>query len=595
MSYQKSSYQGYGGGDARRRAGVARLNEVQRQGVQDEIAAEHYADEQKQLGEAKKRQAQYDFVQHYREASNLAEKGDLAGAQALLAPYGATLQDLDSEAAGLKKELGIPAQASPMDEPSGPPKAFNELSALSQQRTGDGPGGSAAPDGGLDGGRFLKAGIEESDLLEYGQAAPSAGDFKTSMRQGRQGSASDLESQIGGIVSGGNKYLDGLPQQQPTTQPMQTQTAGAREELPQGGPSVEQLMQRAAPQAAPQDAQLNPILAGFGKDKERQAAQARRVLSMMSPGGQRVELDPDARRTFAAQQKEEERTRSLAQLDSAFGEAAKNDPAIAKYYPQIRAVIAGSTDPMNSENVLNYIGRRSGEEQAGLDRRSAAELLAKEKEQARLDRLAMFEAGEKGKNRRASAMAGRPLTTAQAADDTRANSAAASALLNQELAKEDYKEQRKALNDSQKLAEQLSSDNPAAQRAALGTWAKLAAGPGTVQQGERDEFVNKVGGKNMQVKKWANEWLNGGRVPEEQKAIFEDAVKNIVIGGYTRRLADIQKGVRTAYETHPDPKMRGYADWATGRVAPGVLPSQQQGAKKPLDLRALARKTIGGK
>lgn len=640
MAYQPIQHRGYGGGDERRSARIAEFNRLQRQQVGDEIEQERYEAD-------KKRQAQFDFQQAYQTAANLAERGDIAGAQALLAQYSPQFQDRDAEAKALKGELGIDS------EPKRP--------LTSNYYAGQQPqGGSAVPDG-MDGGRSMAGSPEASpDQMRalkfmqmigrapadadptavfakqqgraedepafqkwYGDTAKKVGwspnpdapehhyDYRAMYRDniagegaapteaGEHGSSqyklpghpreflADRSGRVFNTKTG--LYTDGTPVSPqelqaagnaPDLTPAQLQAATAPAPLPQG-PSVDQLMQQATG-GAPQDAQLNPILAGFGKDRERQQAMARRLLSFTAPSGQRIDMDVDARKNFQLQQQDQERARNAQLAQEAFAET--EDPKIMFFN-----LVKSGLDVKTAGNMVGDM----------VEKRQAAKAAATAKAEAEARANTEWERRNsitsKQMDRRAVLGAGRPLTLAQSADDARANSAAASALLTQELAKEDYKEQRKALGDSEKLAEQLSSDNPAAQRAALGTWAKLAAGPGTVQASERDEFVNLVGGKGMQAQRWANEWLNGGRVPEEQKRIFEEAVKDIVISGYKKRLGNIQKGVRSAYETHPLPQMRAYADWAADRVAPGVLPSSAGANKTPLNARDLAREILNGK
>lgn len=487
---------------------------------------ERYKIEQARLNQQDQRVARMDATQALAQARALAEKGDLQGAQALLALAGGT--DFNVQ------ESAVPGGVPPAMLVQPPPPAM---------------GGSAVPDG-MDQGRKLASAPTNSD--------PEA-EFSVTAKGPAQGGPDPLEA-----LMKKPSPAQALP---PGLQPPPFVPPGEGPAQPPGPDQVDQLLsqfgQVAPRQAAPP---MNAVEAGFQKDRQRQADLSRRLLNFRL-NGQDLSIDPDAERNYARTIAAEDRQRQAGMIGGALGDQ--------KYDTMLTKLTAVYGPEMASKMIIPMMEKDAAERQ----RATLAD-------SARTDRWNMFKEGEKGKDRRAAMMANRPLTTAQAADDSRANAAAASALLNQELAKEDYKEQRKNLFDSQKIVEQLASDNPAAQRAALGTWAKLASGPGTVQQSERDEFVNMVGGKSMQMRRWANEWVNGGRVPEEQKQIFQDALKNIVISGYQKRLGEIQQGVRSAYETHPLPQIRGYADWAAGRVAPGVLP--KAGAQAPKQMRPIS-------
>lgn len=225
----------------------------------------------------KKRQSQFDFQQAYQTAANLAEKGDIAGAQALLAPYGASLQDLDAESAGLKKELGI----------GGGPKQ----PLTSSFYAGQPQGGSAVPDG-MDGGRSMPAVFQQPGDTE----SPGAPPVMQPM-----GQPHDVEAG-------------------PASMP---QMLGA----PQGGPGIDQLMQQALPGGNPvNDPRLNLALSGFQRQQEEGKRLARRTLSFMSPTGQRIEMDMDAPRNFQLQQQDQERERNVALAENAFAET--QDPKV---------------------------------------------------------------------------------------------------------------------------------------------------------------------------------------------------------------------------------------------------------------------------
>jgi len=189
-------------------------------------------------------------------------------------------------------------------------------------------------------------------------------------------------------------------------------------------------------------------------------------------------------------------------------------------------------------------------------------------------------------------------------DDDRQQATAAAALLNQELGRENYKDIVGQYRDTQKMLDNLKSDNAAAQKLALGIWAKQASGPGAVQQAEREEFVNTVGGKTMAIRKAAMAWLDGGKVPPEQLKIFSAAARNIIQRRQVQTLEGIKEGVRDMFATHPNDAFHGYADWGANRVASSILGPVGHGGvrgpggqKGPVDLKSLdaeADKILGG-
>lgn len=132
-----------------------------------------------------------------------------------------------------------------------------------------------------------------------------------------------------------------------------------------------------------------------------------------------------------------------------------------------------------------------------------------------------------------------------------------------------YKKAQEELESADAVLQNLESGNPALQRQALGLIAKEGAGPGTVQQSERDEFVNNVGGKWEGIKKKINEWVAGGAPPDDQIQIFVDAWKKTITARKQRKMREVQQGARSAFERHPNPSMRRYADWGANWIAGG--------------------------
>jgi hypothetical protein len=182
---------------------------------------------------------------------------------------------------------------------------------------------------------------------------------------------------------------------------------------------------------------------------------------------------------------------------------------------------------------------------------------------------------EANSNRRASMAGARPPGPDKVTDNNRQLAQAAAALLTQELNREDYKEQLSGVRDTQKMITMLQSKNPAAQKMALGIWAKQASGPGAVQQSERDEFVNTVGGYDEKLKKAALQFFSDGQAPPEQLAIFADAAKNLTLRRQTENLRSVRDSIRDTFASHPNPDFQQYADWAANRVGSSILGKTQ--------------------
>lgn len=267
------------------------------------------------------RQKELDTRQHQMDAQNALtqalphlKRGDVGAFQAMMAPYASdfNFQDNAAEAGGLKAAMGL-------DQPNQAPPTSNFYGGQQPQQPAppQGPpaqGGSAMPDQ-IDQGRSM--------ATSPAPIAPPPMDM-----------------------------AQGQPQM-----PMPPAAA------PPPGPGIDQLMQQSHGQAPPTPDAVNPILAGYQKDREKQAQLSKKLMSF-NMNGQSFNIDPDAERNQAQLEQQTGHERNLAQLDASFGEAGKQDPTIKKYYPQIRAVIAGSSDPMNAETVLNFIGRRAQEDAA---------------------------------------------------------------------------------------------------------------------------------------------------------------------------------------------------------------------------------------
>jgi len=199
---------------------------------------------------------------------------------------------------------------------------------------------------------------------------------------------------------------------------------------------------------------------------------------------------------------------------------------------------------------------------------------------------------EANRNRRAASVGTRPIRPGEREDNDRQLATAAQALLRDELNREDYKDQLTEVRNTQKMLDMLQSENPAAQKMALGIWAKEASGPGAVQQSERNEFVNTVGGYGEKFKKAALQYLSNGEVPEEMRAIFADAARNVRMKRQMETLGGIRESVRSMFATHPNAAYHAYADWAADRVASTVLPKKKPGGSGGTDAKRAELKEL---
>lgn len=147
-----------------------------------------------------------------------------------------------------------------------------------------------------------------------------------------------------------------------------------------------------------------------------------------------------------------------------------------------------------------------------------------------------------------------------------------------------YGEQLRLYRSSESILSDLTSGNAASQRAALGAWAKDKSGPGAVQQTERNEFVNYVGGRGEAIKKAALEWIGSGKLPETQLPIFIEAVRDFEMKRQRRRLSGIKNSVKKAYMSHPNKNLRQYADWAADQIEIGQgAPDEPDATPQELD------------
>lgn len=443
--------------------------------------------EQERFDADKKRQAQFDFQQAYATAANLAEKGDIAGAQAMLAPYGASLQDLDADAAGLKKEMGIGQPQQPI------------------------VGGGAMPDGVENAQR----GLAPQEAKGFDEAQAMIGGFDPLPAPGAIDPNQERAKKFMQMI--GRAPADAMPVEPPPfgAQGPQAPAQGPMQPPPQQGPGIEQAMPQ-APGGAPQDAQLNPILAGFGKDRERQQAMSRRLISMTDPSGRQVQLDPDARRNFQLQQQDQERERNVALAENAFAET--EDPKV-----MFQNLLRSGLNPKQASDMVGEM----------VEKRQAAEAAARAKEEGRTHAAAEWDRQQK--EREAAASRGRheaarlgfgKTTIVQPNQEATGAGQVLTGLrsdLKEWTEQSGYERVAKELSASARTLKAIESGNPKLVQQAIFAYGKETAGVGSFTRDEQDAIINRTGGTWEQVVNAFNQAKEGVYSPETIK-IFRDAM-----------------------------------------------------------------------
>lgn len=102
----------------------------------------------------------------------------------------------------------------------------------------------------------------------------------------------------------------------------------------------------------------HPLFAAQAATKARDQQKARTLVAFTPPGGQEQTFDPEAG-------PDRRHAQRLAQMDEAF--AGSKDPLVQKYYPQIRAAVAGSDEDIKPMDALRYMHYMSATEQTGVN------------------------------------------------------------------------------------------------------------------------------------------------------------------------------------------------------------------------------------
>lgn len=127
----------------------------------------------------------------------------------------------------------------------------------------------------------------------------------------------------------------------------------------------------------------------------------------------------------------------------------------------------------------------------------------------------------------------------------------------------------RTLNQMQEL---LKSDNSANHKLAAGLWAKWASGPGAVQQSEREEFMNTIGGKFGSVEKVMKNWIDG-KLPDDQRQIIVEALERTLIPINEANMGQVMDAVHAAVSNDPNPDIANYGPYADTYVNTYTHPS----------------------
>lgn len=534
--------------------------------VREGLERERADFDRQKYGDETKRQRKQDLLAVLSKADQLVQSGDADGAHNLLTLYGLTKDQQEA----LKQAPGGLPSAEPAAPPPGAPIQ----------------GGSALPDGVENAQRppMAPPGPMIPPAAESDPEAATRGPSAPPGMPHRQGLNPTVAKYFAGLDPASYARQLGVP-------PRVEQATDVPPAMGQASPQ-----QPMGPMAAPPDsdalaAPAAPMeklrAASLAQGQEEAAINARRAATVKAGGlppeqapqkltyrdedGNVYTLDPGAEQRHSEAQTDRVRARNLAAFD---GLLPQLDPELQKYVSRLRPAIALNDKPLSSNDIMDSVtsmmNRDAQMEASRTNAETARAAAAAEKEKDRELRLQIAKMTHRG-----GAGGGDGLKPDQRLDNDRQTGAEARQLLNTVQTRSDYTRRLNDYRDSVGMLKGLESDNPAEQRAALGTWAKQKSGPGAVQQAERNEFVNVVGGKNVQLRKWLNEWAGGGEVPPEQTAIFADAVRKYELHRQQENLGAIRRTVSNAFGKHPNPALRPYEQWATGQIEVGDTPAAE--------------------
>lgn len=276
-------------------------------------------------------------------------------------------------------------------------------------------------------------------------------------------------------------------------------------------------------------------------DRQKQQQEHDKAVrwQMSFPSGEKQTLDPNQSRQAARQQAEEEAQYAEAQLANEHDPMARE--ALRRTVIEKRAMLSN----MDKAAVNNAAGQSASQ---GFKHDEAAihDMTAGQK----------FTIGMRPREVRSQGPDSIPAKRYDLAVSAEARNKMNAALNQGEF---------KTVVESQRTLSQmvglLKSDNSANHKLAGGLWAKWASGPGAVQQSEREEFMNTIGGKYGSFEKVLKNWQDG-KLPDDQRQILVDAIEQQLMPTTQANYEGVKGAVHAMFANDPNQDIGKYADWA---------------------------------
>lgn len=303
-------------------------------------------------------------------------------------------------------------------------------------------------------------------------------------------------------------------------------------------------------------------------DKQREAdLAARERWGLTFGGGQETLIDPRQAEQAARSKAEEEAQLAEAQLANEHDPMARD--ALRRTIIEKRAMLSNM-----DKAAVNNAAAQSASQGFKKEQQDLHETTAAQKYQ-----IGMTAAQNKGRNQGPESPANKRYDLAVSAEARNKMTAT----LNQAEFKPVI-ESRRMLTQ---MLTALRSDNSANHKLAAGLWAKWSSGPGAVQQSERQEFMNTIGGKLGEIEKVLKNWADG-KLPDDQRQILVEAIEQHLMPTTEANYQAIRNNVHATFANDPNSDVAKYADWADrymdsysspSLITPGKQP--RQGAPQP--------------
>ena len=344
------------------------------------------------------------------------------------------------------------------------------------------------------------------------------------------------------------------------TQELQTRDPEAAamtvDPTPPRGQDLENLMQTALAERR-QGAQEDPRIVANEFGKAKQAQRLRNRLRITMPEGGTFDIDPEA-----------ERDTRLTQFDETF--KGSQDPTIAKYYGQIRPVLAASNQDVDPTDLFKFLQSKAAEEERA--KREEARLIAADKreEVRNLEwdrRFGITEPGREQRSIRAASARGQQVEQSAGRLEL-SKGAAARQIVKDTFANTGFKEEQAKHRKFNDMASMLSQKNPAADSVAAGSFVKMAqGGTGVISDNDMEQFWNRIGGVKDRSAQWVENVLSGTIVDPKRQKVSE-AVQWLA-GQAQTNLSGIKEALRFNLQNSEVPE-------ATDRMIGTYFPEERQ-------------------